>query len=174
MSVRYLVPCNCGRKHPVEATQAGQTLQCPCGQAVPVPTMQQLRALEQESHPEPLKGPPQTSLAQRLMLIGGVVLLAGAGLSAAVYWTRPQWLPYELLSPVESLAVWRLYTREPHIQLSPAEKEFRTLCRRNSRWLAVTLALTAIGAVTFATGLLVAGRRGRSRPPGSDHNRRST
>ncbi len=174
MSIRYLVPCTCGRKHPVEATQAGQTLQCPCGQAVSVPTLQQLKGLPREEHPEPAAPSPRTSLAQRLMLIGGIVLLAGAGLSAAVYWTRPRWLPYEMLSPVESLVVWRLYTRGPQIQLSPAEREFHTLCQRNSRWLAITLAIAAIGAVVFGAGLVVAGRSGRPWPASPDQRRRST
>jgi len=163
--IRYLVSCSCGLKHPVKATEAGQILRCPCGQPVLVPTMQELKKLEREEQPEQAAAVPKGGLAHRLMLLGGVVLLAGAGLSAAVYWTRPQFVPYESLTPVEALMVWRLYTRGPQIQLSPAEREFRTLCQRNSRWLAVTLGITGVGAVVFAAGLLAAGRRSGRVPP---------
>lgn len=167
MATKYLLPCSCGQKHPVEATQAGQVLQCRCGQPILVPTMQQLRGLESEEHVERLPQSAQASLAHRLLLLGGLVMLVGAGLSVWVHWTRPRWLPFDWLSPVESLTVWRLYTHSPHIQLSPTEKQFRIACQRNSRWLAVTLTIAAIGAVVFGAGLLVVGHGSRRVPPDS-------
>jgi cytochrome c-type biogenesis protein CcmH/NrfG len=42
----YLLPCLCGRQLSVSSAQAGQTVQCECGQAVEVPTMRGLRELE--------------------------------------------------------------------------------------------------------------------------------
>lgn len=168
MTTKYLVPCSCGVKHPVELTQAGQTLQCPCGRPVAIPTMQQLRRLERQEHTGRVSSSPKSSLWQRLVLLGGAILVVGVGLSAAVYWTRPQWLPYESPSPVEALTIWRLYTREPQIQLSPAEREFITLSRRHARWLGVTLTLTAIGTVVLGLGLLLVGRGARGRPPSAD------
>ncbi|MEO1617759.1 MAG: hypothetical protein AAFV88_18045 [Planctomycetota bacterium] len=39
----YQVPCDCGRTHEVTTSQAGGSIECPCGQLVLVPRLSELR-----------------------------------------------------------------------------------------------------------------------------------
>jgi hypothetical protein len=41
----YSLVCSCGRRLPVEASQAGTAVACPCGSQVPVPSISKLREL---------------------------------------------------------------------------------------------------------------------------------
>jgi hypothetical protein len=43
----YLLPCACGEKTPVTASQAGQSVRCSCGAQLEVPTLRGLRDLAQ-------------------------------------------------------------------------------------------------------------------------------
>jgi hypothetical protein len=77
VSVKYLLPCRCGRQIVVETREAGQTSVCPCGQSLPIPTMLEITRLE----PAPIEtGGPSESMwgwQHRLILLG-VTLLAMA------------------------------------------------------------------------------------------------
>jgi hypothetical protein len=70
VSVKYLLPCRCGRQIVVETREAGQTSVCPCGQSLPIPTMLEITRLE----PAPIEtGRPAESTwgwQHRLMLLG--------------------------------------------------------------------------------------------------------
>jgi hypothetical protein len=55
MSKRFLLPCACGKKLVVDATQAGEQLRCECGTSVLVPTLRGLKDLEPVD--EPTEGP---------------------------------------------------------------------------------------------------------------------
>ena len=84
VTVKYLVPCACGRKVPVEPRQAGQTVVCACGEALEVPTLLRLAALEQE--PSAAAAPPPVAswgLGQAIALVGLAVLLSA--LAGAIY-----------------------------------------------------------------------------------------
>jgi hypothetical protein len=84
VSVRYLVPCACGRKAPVESRQAGQTVVCACGAALEVPTLLRLTAMEREE--SAVAAPPPGAswgLGQAVALVGLAILLAA--LAGAVY-----------------------------------------------------------------------------------------
>jgi hypothetical protein len=84
VSVKYLLPCACGRTLPVEPRQAGQTVICACGEALEVPTLLRLAALEQEQ-PAAAAPPPVASwgLGQAIALVGLAILLAA--LAGAIY-----------------------------------------------------------------------------------------
>jgi hypothetical protein len=43
LAMKYSVSCSCGQVFPVEATQAGSTLQCRCERAIQVPRLSALR-----------------------------------------------------------------------------------------------------------------------------------
>ena len=47
MSIRYALPCDaCGRRHPVETSQAGGQVNCECGATIRIPTMLKIKRLE--------------------------------------------------------------------------------------------------------------------------------
>ena len=46
MSIRYALPCDaCGRRHPVETSQAGGQIDCECGATIRIPTMLKIKRL---------------------------------------------------------------------------------------------------------------------------------
>jgi hypothetical protein len=45
----YSISCECGKSHPVSATQAGFTLGCSCGRTLDIPTLSSLRRSAGES-----------------------------------------------------------------------------------------------------------------------------
>lgn len=45
MSVQYELACQCGKKYPVETSQAGRTIVCQCGAKLTVPTMSKIKRL---------------------------------------------------------------------------------------------------------------------------------
>ena len=47
MSIRYALPCDaCGRRHPVETSQAGGQIDCECGATIRIPTMLKIKRLD--------------------------------------------------------------------------------------------------------------------------------
>ena len=88
MSVKYLLPCRCGRQIVIEPRQAGQTIACECGAVIEAPTMLDMTALE----PAPVESvsvptPTTWGPGRRLRLLG-IMLLGGAiaGGVALLWW----------------------------------------------------------------------------------------
>ena len=75
MSIRYLLPCLCGKKIPVDRAQAGQTIQCECGADVEVPTLLGLRSLEMIEEESPTTTRSGWGVPQGLTIVGGVITL---------------------------------------------------------------------------------------------------
>ncbi len=46
MTVKYLLPCDCGERVVIELGQAGQRVACVCGKELTVPTMRGIKVLE--------------------------------------------------------------------------------------------------------------------------------
>ncbi len=156
MKITYLLSCSCGRKHPVESTQAGQSLRCPCGEDLTIPTMQRLRLLERvEQHDSRTSAASTWSTRKKFVLLGAVFFALGLALSVLVYRARPQLLGVDQLTPLQSLDIWRSYTYRDGIALLPGEIEFERLRERNTRWLTVTLAIAGLGVIVMASSLLV-------------------
>lgn len=87
MTTKYLLPCSCGAKTPVETTQAGGTATCTCGEQLSVPTLGRLRSFEPVKEVDTLPTKATWS-AQRgiLFVFGGLVALGGlAGLALNLY-----------------------------------------------------------------------------------------
>ena len=74
----YLLPCSCGQKLPIEPRQAGETIACPCGMSLSVPSMREMTTLEQ-AEPKSAARAKQNSWGaeQRLVLLGGLLVLLG-------------------------------------------------------------------------------------------------
>jgi hypothetical protein len=88
MKTTYLLPCQCGEKLQVDASESGLVMKCRCGASLEVPTMRGLSRLERVMV-EAAPGPASSwGGAQRGMAVGALVVLLG--LAFAIYWTvRP-------------------------------------------------------------------------------------
>ncbi len=77
--MKYLLPCDqCGTEHEVDPSQAGENLVCPCGRTLEVPSLRGLRELKPATSgpAQPAAARPATELPRRLILVGGMLLLA--------------------------------------------------------------------------------------------------
>jgi len=170
VAVEYLLPCECGRKLPVQSRQAGQKVHCECGRAIVVPTMRDLGRLEQRHNSDAaVVGPWSTRSA--LIALGLLVTLIGVGLTAYVYWKMPRFDPVATgrevngMSPYETWQWWRYYERGipryPSDELIEAKQ--RELYLR--RWSYFTIGIGIFGLVIVLLGALapaLAPRRPRS------------
>jgi hypothetical protein len=87
---RYLVPCDCGREHAVDAGQAGDRLACDCGATVTVPALRKLRELPVAREQSPAESGPIWGMRQAAMtvcLLAATACLIVAG--ASWYSERP-------------------------------------------------------------------------------------
>jgi hypothetical protein len=155
VAVRYLVPCTCGRKVPVESRQAGQTVVCACGAALEVPTLLRLAALEQEESAAAAPSPVVAwGLGQAVALVGLVVLLVA--LAGAIYlcFDRPL-LPtvdpqkiHEVVQSMPPAVAYRNWNKLRDQGLDPKDTAIvdvynEAVLRYRLRWAAVLLAAIA-------------------------------
>jgi hypothetical protein len=85
--MKYLLPCSqCDRQHEVDPTQAGEKIQCGCGQELEIPSLRGLRDLTPVPAALASRGTarPTNDLPRRLTLVVGMLLIAG-GLVAGAY-----------------------------------------------------------------------------------------
>jgi hypothetical protein len=74
--MRYLLPCECGRKIPVAKSQAGDTLTCECGRTLAAPKLRDMVQLETAPDEAPVATRRLTwSERQGVMFAGGAVML---------------------------------------------------------------------------------------------------
>ncbi|MHC4405869.1 MAG: hypothetical protein ACYTG0_40010, partial [Planctomycetota bacterium] len=78
MSAKYLLPCSCGQKIPVGATQAGGGLRCECGAELEVPALRELTQLDRAEVKPTRRAPaPSWGSRQSVFFLGLVVMAAG-------------------------------------------------------------------------------------------------
>jgi hypothetical protein len=86
--VKYLLACpGCGSKIAVQAGQAGQRVQCTCGQTPEVPSVRHLRELEQVDDEGPVHA--VWTSRQGMLFLGVAVLVVAAGIAGAIVAFRP-------------------------------------------------------------------------------------
>ncbi|MBX9790725.1 MAG: hypothetical protein K2Y37_17550 [Pirellulales bacterium] len=180
MSVRYQLPCTCGRMVLVERSQAGLAVICTCGAKLEVPTIGGLAHLE--SVETATSGAAWTT-QHGLILIGVLVALVAGG--AAVY--RFIKLPRDLYgkaslddfmqqkaaeidrwTPGEVVEAWQQFRGGPYIEDPEEEKHYYAARAEYTRWTWVLAVLAAAG-VLFAVIVLVLGAGG---PRGAPRSRR--
>src|ERR1700676_1673876 len=77
----YLLPCECGRKLAVTATQAGEQLKCACGRQLEVPTLRGLDLLERQVEPASVPELAPWGWRQGVAFLGAAIfVLASIGL----------------------------------------------------------------------------------------------
>jgi hypothetical protein len=90
VSPRYLLPCVCGNKIPVETAQAGQMVSCECGRQLEVPTLLKLRRLETAAEPSVSAAQRRWGGGQSLTVLGlAIVLTAVLGLATCWLYRPP-------------------------------------------------------------------------------------
>jgi len=159
---RYLLPCSCGRKIPIEVGQAGQTIHCECGSSLEVPTMLEMATLEKVETESPPATPTAWGIRQSLVLLGIVMLLASIVPAVVAYHSRPRSRSaeqirevYQARSPVQTLRDWQRFRIQGPDPYTRREKEHRAhLVGRFRLWVMLTLVVAAGGVVMIAAPLL--------------------
>jgi hypothetical protein len=100
MKTTYLLPCSCGEKTQVDASESGRTVHCRCGASLVVPTLRGLARLEKVEVEEPTSVTRAWGGVQRGIAIGALITLVGLGMS--IYWTfKPAPTPQDVFTPKE-------------------------------------------------------------------------
>jgi len=90
--MKHLLPCSsCGEAIPVDASQAGQSVTCQCGQQLEIPTMRAIRQLPplREATAPPRRPTSGWSTAQRLVFALGLAVAVPSFLLAGYFqWGR--------------------------------------------------------------------------------------
>lgn len=170
MAKQYLLPCECGKAHPVTVAQAGRVLACDCGRQNKVPTLAGLQQLEPVEHPEAKPRPVAQWSSTRGMLFVVGVLLALFGLAAGGFGAhlvrvvdveaidketnkleQMQLDEISQMTPVEAYEVWeRIRVMGPGVAGSGTTAQARSFW---NFWLRVTI----IGFSAAVIGILMAG-----------------
>jgi len=163
VSRKYLLPCPCGRKTPVEAPQAGQRVRCQCGAELDVPTMLGLAKLEELLDERPGSARPKWAwgIREAILLLGGIVFLAGL---AGVIWlwtTWPKSIDMLELPPFEAMGIWDEFQQGISAEPSLPERRYLAAKRWHFQWLVAAGAVAIIGALVIGSAFLV-----KPRPPG--------
>lgn len=170
MSAKYLLPCKCGKEIPVELRQAGQQVRCECGAEHEVPRMQDLRRLKHADAPQPETRPMakrRWGRRQRLLVVGGVLVLLAALLGVYLYGREPQ-LNVESLRPWQTVQVWEQFRGGLQGRL-PTERAYEEELQKHRRWVYVAVVLGGLGVLTMLSSLFVSAGppTRRPRPTGS-------
>jgi hypothetical protein len=182
MKTTYLLPCTCGERHQVDASESGLVMKCRCGASLKVPTLRGLAQLEKVVVDEGLPGQQAWGGAQRGMAIGA--LLAVVGLAAGIYWTvRPLPQPQDIFEPAQlgklgigedtgamastpagAMALWRTIETQGLYAAAPKEVEKYQRARRVIVWWrAVAYVVTGVGLVVLGASFFAYRRRGSRR-----------
>ena len=174
MLTKYSITCRCGRKWKVEARQAGEQIDCSCGEKIEVPTLRGLALLPQVEVNEPARS--SWTRAQGIIFVAAIAWLA---IGAVVTWwlwtlsTRPvEVLRFEregdelssrveTLTPAESIQYWRMFRDEPARMLN-GPRRVRGSNMGNERYVWITwvaAAVTLAGAGGIGLGLMMTRRK---------------
>jgi hypothetical protein len=86
--VKYLLDCpECHSKIPVQAGQAGQRVQCNCGQYLEVPSIRRLHELETVADEE--RPQTQWTARQGMLFLGTAMIVVAAAAAGAILVIRP-------------------------------------------------------------------------------------
>jgi hypothetical protein len=170
MAKQYLLPCECGKAHPVTVAQAGRVLDCDCGRKNTVPTLAGLQRLEPVEHSAAKPKPAANWSSTRGMLFVVGVLLALLGLAAGGFGsflmtradvdaideqtTKIEQMQLDEISemtPIQAYEVWeRIRVMGPGVAGSAPSAQARLF---RDFWLRVSV----IGFSAAAIGILLAG-----------------
>jgi hypothetical protein len=179
MAEAFLLPCGCGKKIRVGTAQAGQSVSCPCGQSVGVPTLRGLRELERapaEEMPAGMRPRAAWSPWHGAAFSGGLIVAAIALLLALInFWyfggarffstdrsdTVIEVATEEVdkYTPEQMLAEWNTVVQEG---LGHAQPPFWVAAQESAkvyRWRTIAFACLSVTGLLVAIGAVFFGRR---------------
>ncbi|MBN2292093.1 MAG: hypothetical protein JXM70_06690 [Pirellulales bacterium] len=174
--IQYLLPCQCGRKMPVDSTKAGRTLECECGAKIEVPTLGSMKKLERVVETKPASSGMTWGIRQRVLLAGILVCLTGLGISGYFWYERPKPPPLEQnvkqisqniknLTLMQTLAVWGALERGLPEYSSRRQQEYQKDKAAYYRRTGVSLFIVAVGLTMMTISIFIPNKHKRSRPP---------
>jgi len=173
MATRYSLLCPCGNPLIVEATQAGQTIACPCGASTEVPRMSELRALDQVADSVDRQETPRARWTwyQGLLFVAGtllalVALFALVNLSifrSKLTGSEPPTVTETIVledladvDPEESWLEWQtLRNVDGHRPRNPFRKEVYDPRTQTDRYLAIAVCSFVVGILIACSGILL-------------------
>ena len=159
------------------AAQAGDQLQCECGERLEVPTLRHLASLERLQDAAPVRE-KSWGLRQALVFLGvATVILAAAGL-VALHFTKPQPIrepilrtAVENMTPGELWKTWQVLQQGIHRQLFPGEvailQHNQIQIQAWAVWEIAAFVVAAIGGLLIVLGISLRPSRRRMRVPAS-------
>ena len=179
MTIKYLLPCECGASVPVDPAQAGQSVPCSCGRQLAVPALRAVRQLprcEAEKGPAPAPARRWNATQGALFGLGAAVTLASltfAGYCAFRRWHIDTRLPsaeftqkwvgeVDAWTPEEMYGFWRVareFGLPPGISVLTADRREAARLNRNI----LVGAVLALGGVALAFSSLFLGTARRHR-----------
>ena len=168
MSPKYLLPCSCGRKLPVELLQAGNRTRCQCGLELEVPTLLRLKQLEpavaEPTFPSSGRHSPW-GVWQRFALIGALISVVGIAIALGYFATRPRIIDVAEYPPIATVQLWESLKRGIDLPPAPMEVMLFSQIQWHHRWTLVGLAVAGVGAVVMIVALVLGRRSLARRPP---------
>ena len=170
---KYLLPCACGKKTPVMLSQAGETVRCVCGAALQIPSMREIKELEQceqQRRVSSLDSKSNWGRREGQMLLGVLLTVIGLGLAAYFQISRPRLVDIASLSPIQTWMLWQDLRNGPDRHLSPPDQLYMERRAVNRIAIVVSLALASTGFLLMVVTSLMrkrrSGRVGDGRRPG--------
>jgi len=172
MRTKYLLPCSCGEKIPVDTSQAGGRVQCGCGEELSVPSMRGLRSLETAEVSEPRAAAeaarPAWGPRQGLMLAGVLLVVLAIIPAGLLYRQMPEKLRFDVPAVVthnheqidqlpitETWVVWKEdILGRGLIEYPLPEKQYNEYQRTmHQRWITFALCFAAVGVLMIVGSL---------------------
>lgn len=152
MTEHYLLPCSCGQKLAVAPRQAGESVTCPCGNALEVPPLNQLKTLEPvapEAELSAAGGPaPRGSTwggRQAGLFLGIVLLCVGIPWAVWLEVSKPRLVPVEYMSPLQTWGMWQELRTGADRYPSRQAQFFADALNQNRYWFYVAIGLSVGG-----------------------------
>ena len=149
MRTTYWLPCDCGRRLPVETKQAGAVIRCACGAELTVPTLHEMSRLESTATASQSAAhraaKPIWNKRRAWIFLGAVIAVTAAGLLVYLEITRPRADAVESLAPIQVWSLWQDLRRGPDRHLTPPEKQFLDRLHMYHIWRMVFVVGVVIG-----------------------------
>ena len=172
MPIQYLLPCNCGRKTPVETRQAGESIVCGCGAKLDIPRLLELKKLEKAATPTVEVKPSSVWGIGHSLVLSGAVILVGVVVLWFLVLRSAYGDPFEGMTPDQLRAefqkmtpmdTWKTWLYFKQIGLNPRkdrmERELEGQFAQRQMLLTYLGIAAAGGIALIIAGIFIARRK---------------